>query len=255
MKTKNLYTLGFVSLLTVVSLYIGERIYKYTTGLSIGLQGSSGDAFNGFVSPFIGAISGILVYLAFREQVKANELLSSNTQLETFTKLITQIKTQVDELEFTDIWHENEANEQVKKSYEYKESWYSKTFRGSASMVVFSHHLIRKEGQSVSWHQKEFLKSLVLIYEDINLLERFIDNSRGENSKYFYVKLNFYFQLAFEPSFKTIYEKLKNHKDEFYYMTVRNMERVRVILSTYQFLEQKMFKKQQEDLEMRRNLK
>jgi hypothetical protein len=70
---------------------------------------------------------------------------------------------------------------------------------------------------------------------------RFIHNSNKENAKYFYVKLNFYFQLAFKSSFKSIYEKLKDHENEFYYMTINNMERVRFILSEYQSQEQKLF--------------
>lgn len=252
MKVKILINTGLILLLIIISFYLGVEIYAHTTGLSIGEQGATGDAFNGFVTPFIAAISGILVYLAFREQVKANELLSSNTQLETFTKLFGQIKSQVEELEFVDVWNDATANIQIKQTYEYNNGFYSKKFSGSAAMIIFSHHLIRKEG-SVGWYQKEFLKSLVLIYEDVILLERFIDNMRGENLKYFYVKLNFYFQLAFEPSFKNIYEKLKDQKGEFYYTTIRNLERVRFILSTYQILEQRIFISQQEELERKKS--
>jgi hypothetical protein len=250
---KILLNVLFILLICTATIFLCVKIYEYTTGLTISEQGSTGDAFNGFVAPFIGVFSGILVYLAFREQVKANILLSSNIQLETFTKLLAQIKDQVEGLEFTDIWHEKVANDQVKDSYEYNKEWYTKKFKGSAAMVAFSHHLKRKDG-AVSWYQKEFLKSLMLIYEDIILLERFIDSSRGENSKYFYLKLNFLFELTFETSFKIIYEKLKDQKGEFYYMTIHNMERVRFVLSTYQLLEQKIFIKQQEDVELKRQV-
>jgi hypothetical protein len=133
MKKKILNTI-LILLLCAASIFICVKIYQYTTGLTIGEQGSTGDAFNGFVTPFIGLFSGLLVYFAFKEQVKANILLSSSTQLETFTRLLSQIKTQVEELEFTDAWHQREANEQIKQFYDYSNGRYIKNFKGSSEI-------------------------------------------------------------------------------------------------------------------------
>jgi hypothetical protein len=222
-------------------IYLGFRIYEITHGLSISDQGSTGDAFNGFVSPFIALIAAVLVYLAFNEQVKANILLSSSNQLETFTKLLAQIKTQVDEFEFTDTYPTHKANSQIKDLYLLKDNLYFKKFNGAPAMYAFANNLKRNAGE-ISWKQKEHIKALLLIYEDVILLHGFIENTRGENSKYYYIKLNFYFELAFAPSFILIYNELYNKNSEFYYKTIHSMHRVAFVLSGYQYLEQISFK-------------
>jgi hypothetical protein len=53
----------------------------------LGDKGALGDAVNGLSAPFISFFSAVLIYITFREQVKANKLLQSQWQIDTFLKV------------------------------------------------------------------------------------------------------------------------------------------------------------------------
>jgi len=254
MKNKLLLTVLVILLIVLIAIYIGIRIYEHTTGLTISHQGSTGDAFNGFVSPFIATVSGILVYMAFREQVKANELLSNNVQLETFNKMLEQIKVQVKALEYTHFVREADAMQHQKIIYEKIGTGYRKTYTGSSAINIFGIALEKNNDIDVDPAKIDFSHEIFLIYEDMILLERYISNAKGEHVKHFYAKLDYYFKLTFEYSFEILYDLLKEDKDKVYYMTIKNMERVRFVLATYQALEHKIFTNSQRQLEQKRKL-
>jgi hypothetical protein len=238
-------TLLFLLFIISVSVII-YLIYTYTFGLSYSEQGAKGDAFNGFISPFISIASSILVYIAFREQVKANKLLASNTQLETFNNLLDNIKAQTLDLEYTHYCPGPKANNIIKSEYDYKNGWYSKKFSGTDAMNVFSINLSNLQENNLSMNDKEFLKSIVLIYEDLILLEKYIRNSNLDNATYFYIKLSFYFELNFESSFSFIHKQLNSYKGQFYYSTINKLFLVRNKFNEIRTIEHEIFIAEQE---------
>lgn len=82
-------------LLVVLSLYVYFIIpiltEKVTTTCNLNDKGEIGDAIGGMTAPIIGLFSAFLVYLAFREQVKAN-------QLDTLLAIEKSIKDELDNL-------------------------------------------------------------------------------------------------------------------------------------------------------------
>jgi len=58
-------------------------------------KGTIGDAIGGITAPIIGIIGAVLVYLSFRSQVRANELLSNQNEFKLLIELITELKKDI----------------------------------------------------------------------------------------------------------------------------------------------------------------
>ena len=55
-------------------------------------SGPVGDTIGGILGPFIGLISGVLVYFAFREQVKANKIVSDQLNFDRIDRMMIRIE-------------------------------------------------------------------------------------------------------------------------------------------------------------------
>jgi hypothetical protein len=61
-------------------------------GFDLTDKGTIGDAIGGITAPIIGIIGAMLVYLSFRAQVKANQLLSNQNEFRLLTDLLNELK-------------------------------------------------------------------------------------------------------------------------------------------------------------------
>ena len=71
-------------------VFLGVRLVSgpyWTASYNLGDKGTLGDAVNGLSAPFISFFSAILIYITFKEQNKANKLLQSQWQIDTFLKV------------------------------------------------------------------------------------------------------------------------------------------------------------------------
>lgn len=66
----------------MILLFIASTPYLFTqffTGIDFNTTGQIGDTIGGITAPFINIAAAILVYLSFKEQIKANKLLSKES--------------------------------------------------------------------------------------------------------------------------------------------------------------------------------
>jgi hypothetical protein len=76
MNKKHLYLIITISLLILTLPYFFTQLY---TGISFNDAGGIGDTIGGITAPFINIGAAILVYLSFKKQIKANQILSKET--------------------------------------------------------------------------------------------------------------------------------------------------------------------------------
>ncbi|MGZ3861888.1 MAG: hypothetical protein ACXVPN_07440 [Bacteroidia bacterium] len=82
--------LTLIILVMATFVFLGVRLVSghcLSESYNLGDKGTLGDAVNGLSAPFISFFSAILIYITFREQVKANKLLQSQWQIDTFLKV------------------------------------------------------------------------------------------------------------------------------------------------------------------------
>jgi hypothetical protein len=82
--------LTLITLIMASFVFLGVRLvsgHYLFESYHLGDKGTLGDAVNGLSAPFISFFSAVLIYITFREQVKANKLLQSQWQIDTFLKV------------------------------------------------------------------------------------------------------------------------------------------------------------------------
>ena len=82
-------------------VFLGVRLVSghfWTQAYYLGDKGTLGDAVNGLSAPFISFFSAILIYITFREQNKANKLLQSQWQIDTFLKVFADMSDKLNRL-------------------------------------------------------------------------------------------------------------------------------------------------------------
>lgn len=87
---RTILTVALVILIMASFVFIGIRFASGSYWIKpfyLGDKGTLGDAVNGLSAPFISFFSAILIYITFREQNKANKLLQSQWQIDTFLKV------------------------------------------------------------------------------------------------------------------------------------------------------------------------
>lgn len=82
---------GLFLLAIALPFYIYFVSYK-DWGFDLTGKGTIGDAIGGITAPIIGIIGAILVYLSFRSQVRANQLLSTQNEVRLLTDLLNELK-------------------------------------------------------------------------------------------------------------------------------------------------------------------
>ncbi len=83
--------IGLLLLGIVLPVYIYLVSFK-DWGFDLTDKGTIGDAIGGITAPIIGIIGAMLVYLSFRAQVRANQLLSNQNEFRLLTDLLNELK-------------------------------------------------------------------------------------------------------------------------------------------------------------------
>jgi hypothetical protein len=83
--------IGLILLGIVLPVYI-YLISFMDWGFDLTDKGTIGDAIGGITAPIIGIIGAMLVYLSFRSQVRANQLLSNQNEFRLLTDLLNELK-------------------------------------------------------------------------------------------------------------------------------------------------------------------
>ena len=158
---------------------VGQFIFNYIPFIAdIQNKGSLGDAMNGLSAPIITLGSAILIYYTFREQNRANKLLSSQNQFDTFFKLYAEIETGVNNLELIDL--EDEEPEAI-------------GYYGAGSVEYFAANVLKFKDK----HKDTYLNKLSLVCEDIILLYHHTQDSQLADKAYFIGRLNTFIDLNF----------------------------------------------------------
>jgi hypothetical protein len=89
MKTKTVILLAGGCFFLAVGVVM---IYMWQNRFSISETGTIGDGFNGLLAPFISFGGAVLVFLSFREQIRANLLLSSQWQFDLLLKTFNEVQ-------------------------------------------------------------------------------------------------------------------------------------------------------------------
>jgi len=87
---RTIINVALIILIMATFVFLGVRLvsgHYWTQSYYLGDKGTLGDALNGLSAPFISFFSAILIYITFREQNKANKLLQSQWQIDTFLKV------------------------------------------------------------------------------------------------------------------------------------------------------------------------
>jgi hypothetical protein len=102
---------GFVAAVFLVLLFL-----KLDT-MPIQADGTFGDAFNGLLSPLIAFTGAVLVYLSFKEQIKANQIITSQWQFDTYLKLFESIVEELEKIHVILVHDRGTAKEEREKVY------------------------------------------------------------------------------------------------------------------------------------------
>jgi hypothetical protein len=93
-------------LLFIATLFTAVYLFSLpalSSGWNLTNKGSVGDAINGMTAPIIGSLGVILIYISFREQVKANQLqfeaLNKQRELDIVYKFYTELKEDLEEIQ------------------------------------------------------------------------------------------------------------------------------------------------------------
>jgi hypothetical protein len=87
---RTIINVALIILIMATFVFLGVRLvsgHYWSQSYYLGDKGTLGDAVNGLSAPFISFFSAILIYITFREQNKANKLLQSQWQIDTFLKV------------------------------------------------------------------------------------------------------------------------------------------------------------------------
>lgn len=100
MKEENKHIYLYIGL-TIAVIFIALTPYIFAKGYSGVIfnadTGAIGDTIGGITAPFINLLAAFLVWISFREQVKANKLLSTETSYNFIKSLIKDFKTTTSE--------------------------------------------------------------------------------------------------------------------------------------------------------------
>lgn len=95
MKTRYIILFSSGIFLLLVSLVI---VYMWGNGFSISTTGTIGDGFNGLLTPFISFAGALLVFLSFKEQIKANLIITSQWHFDLLLKSLNEVKQSYDNI-------------------------------------------------------------------------------------------------------------------------------------------------------------
>jgi hypothetical protein len=146
---------------------------------NLGDKGTLGDAVNGLSAPFISFFAAILVYITFREQNKANKLLQSQWQLDTFLKVFNDMNDKLQRM--TVVGQDG--------SYEEGGSLITREYRGVevANYILATHSANDKEAPSE-------LMEFIYIVDELAFLCELINESPENRREFMIQKVKrFYF--------------------------------------------------------------
>ena len=98
---RTIINVALIILIMATFVLLGVRLVSghfWTQSFYLGDKGTLGDAVNGLSAPFISFFSAILIYITFREQNKANKLLQSQWQIDTFLKVFTDMSEKLNNM-------------------------------------------------------------------------------------------------------------------------------------------------------------
>ncbi len=98
---KSILNTILIILMTATFVLLGVKIVSgkyWFESYNLSEKGGLGDAVNGLSAPFISFFSSILIYITFKEQNKANKLLQTQWQLDTFLKIFNEMIEKTDKL-------------------------------------------------------------------------------------------------------------------------------------------------------------
>lgn len=203
-KTKNIDLVINIIIICLL-LFVGFAPFLFTQfqilGFSFDKTGQIGDTIGGITSPFVGLIAALLVYKSFNAQMKANEILSAETQYNYTRNLMNDV---------LELFESNSANNHLNRSKRFILACYTgsqnftdrdfKSFQNSITktdellnILIF---LISEIKRQLDLHQRSFYyyKIKLLIDElkmydlsnieriNVDIFEKYPDNNESIKS-------------------------------------------------------------------------
>src|SRR5690554_259603 len=200
-KTNQFKTSHIILVILVIILIIPALLSlpAFTSWLDFSNSGEIGSFIGGVTAPFINGLAALLVFLAFKAQIKANEQLEATNAIQ------------------------NEANQSLKDQEQArnitKQLSYLQDFNDEFLEVVSEmqkYELYYKvDTQKDSYAYKESriqLKKMMYFIAEIDLTISEIEKYQGDKS-FLYKKLFYLFEIKFAPVFKELQMKISIHEE------------------------------------------
>lgn len=212
MSNKKIILLACGGFSLAVTLAVG---YIWLNKFKLSETGTIGDGFNGLLAPFISFAGALLVYLSFREQTKANnmqvedakiqhaanEMLQSQWQFDTFTRMFNETEARFKSLSLTElVYNERESRHD---SVIYKAGGALLKIRVRIENAT---NLGFEETNSYSE-----INDITFLMFDLSQLLKFLRDTPSPNRFYFLSRVMFFFKHNVEKEIKDIYDLMKGN--------------------------------------------
>jgi len=104
------------SVIGMILLVASTIIYLSLNKFSISENSNIGDSFNGLLAPFISLFAAVLVYLSFMQQLRANKIITSQWEFDTYLGLFRDMVKNFEGIEVLHNWGTNEGIEKVRRT-------------------------------------------------------------------------------------------------------------------------------------------
>ena len=191
--------LVFIIIVIVIpNLFARLSIYPFIKPDGNGLAPNEiGDAIGGMTAPIIGLFSAFLVYIAFREQIKANDNYEKNQlydkEIEFIKNRISYIEAYIDNYEFHYIFNEQvviiKGIAALYYQYGVRISYILNSFLTLVLLINNSTILNKSENKNI----KEKYKDVIFYYWNDILarpIEKLIENHKSYKSMGIYIEIN-----------------------------------------------------------------
>jgi hypothetical protein len=161
-------------LLTICAYYCVKYIW-YTPAIDLKDKGPLGDVFNGLLTPFISFFSALLIYISFKEQIRANKLIQAQWLFDRNLDILKTIKQ-----DFNSIASGDPINSAI---------------RGKIAVNMLANTV----GTEVRDYLQEYRKLESILIELQFLIER-VKQTDVESQRYIWLKLDLFYVENLEES-------------------------------------------------------
>lgn len=175
----------------LLTIYIGVAAWHIISHRDfIAAKGQFGDAFNGIIGPAVALFAAVLVYLSFRQQIRANELIQEQRIFDLQHRLLEGVKSGIEKVE---IKHSNTLQ------------WY----KGMTAIEMLG------SGWGKLQNVENALRNLNNIIVQLNYLIVAVDETEYSNKDYLSFEIDLYVDVELLPQLEAVLLQVQKEGDVF----------------------------------------